>query len=132
MIDVLMKMVNLEMDINIERASWEHEDRDDCDASTNQGTPKTASKLPETRMQARNRSLLVLSEGGWPCWHLTLGLLASTIVRQEIPVVYPVCGTLYHKPHKFSKGKFYTWYFINICTMLSFKLRSYKYPAIEF
>ena len=44
MTDVLIKMVNLEIDINIGRASCEHEGRDQGDASTNQETPKIASK----------------------------------------------------------------------------------------
>lgn len=82
MIDVLMKTVNLEMDINIGGASWKHEDRDEGDASTNQGTSKTASKLPKLGCKHGTDHSLVPSEEGWLCWHLNLGLLASTTVKQ--------------------------------------------------
>ena len=67
--------------------SCEDEERDQGFASISQGTPETASKLPEARREARNRDAFSALRRDRPYQHLDSGLLASRSVRQHISIV---------------------------------------------
>lgn len=55
MIDILIRRVNLEIDINMQRTSCEHEGRDQGATPTSKGTAKIASKPPDPRTQTWGR-----------------------------------------------------------------------------
>lgn len=63
MTGVLIKEGNLDTDGHVGKMSYEDEDRDQGDSSTNQGTPKIASELPEALGEPWNRFFLTASEG---------------------------------------------------------------------
>lgn len=65
MIGVLIKRRNLDTDrdTHTSRMPGQHEGRDQDDAFSSQGMPKTASKSPEARREPWNRFSLTASEG---------------------------------------------------------------------
>lgn len=66
MIRVLIKRGNLDIDVCTGRTPREDEVRDQDDKSTNQGTPKSASRPPEAGKEAWNRFSLTALDGPIP------------------------------------------------------------------
>lgn len=58
------------------------EGRDGDDASTSQGTPGIAYKLPDTKGMVGNSLFLTALERNQPCLHPDLRLLASRTMKQ--------------------------------------------------
>jgi hypothetical protein len=65
----------------------EDESRDELGISVNQKMTKIASKVPETRRKAWNRSSLAALRRNQPYWCLDLGLAACRPVSQSACVV---------------------------------------------
>lgn len=86
MTGVFIKRGNSDTDTGTKRMPCEYENRDWGDASKSQGIPKRASKPPETRREARNKSSLTVLRRNLPCQNHDLRLLASRTMRQYISV----------------------------------------------
>lgn len=82
MANVLIKEGYLDADGHLGKMSYEDEDRDQGDISTNQGTPKMASELPEAWAEPWSRRFLTASEVLTDT--LISDSLASTTVRKHV------------------------------------------------
>ena len=82
MTSVLIKRGNLETDMHTGRTPRGDESKDQGDASTSQGTPKIASKIPEAKGKPWDRLSLMVWGGTISAHIFFLNLAASRTMKE--------------------------------------------------